>query len=104
MQVGVSYTGRYESDPLGEMTQEESIIVDGAGVQTYSNRFGDYSHLTIDPDGFTFWHTAEYFKENNSWQSRVASFKFSAGFENDLSVVDIVNPENGILSNSELRN
>ena len=101
MQVGVSYTGRYESDPLGEMTQEESIIVDGAGVQTYSNRFGDYSHLTIDPDGFTFWHTAEYFKENNSWQSRVASFKFSAGFENDLSVVDIVNPENGILSNSE---
>ena len=51
--------------------------------------------------GLLFGILREYFKENNSWQSRVASFKFSAGFENDLSVVDIVNPENGILSNSE---
>ncbi|CAI8337932.1 MAG: Uncharacterised protein [Flavobacterium sp. SCGC AAA160-P02] len=99
--VGISYTGRYEGDPLGEMTQAETIIVDGVGVQTFSNRFGDYSHLTMDPDGFTFWHTAEYFRQNNSWQSRIASFRMSAGFENDLSIADIVKPEDGILSNSE---
>ena len=99
--VGISYTGRYESDPLGEMTQTEMVIVDGVGVQTYSNRFGDYSHLTMDPDGFTFWHTAEYFKLTNEWQSRIGSFRLSAGFENDLSVADIINLENDIFTNSE---
>jgi len=99
--VGISYTGRYESDPLGEMTQTETIIVDGVGVQTYSNRFGDYSHLTMDSDGFTFWHTAEYFKLTNEWQSRIGSFRLSAGFENDLSVADIINLENDIFTNSE---
>jgi len=99
--VGISYTGRYASDPLGEMTQAETVIVDGIGVQTYSNRFGDYSHLTMDPDGFTFWHTAEYFKETNEWQSRIASFNLSAGFENDLSVVSFTDLEDGIFTNSE---
>ena len=99
--VGISYTGRYESDPLGEMTQIETVIVDGVGVQTFSNRFGDYSHLTMDPDGFTFWHTAEYFKLTNEWQSRIGSFRLSAGFENDLSVADIINLENDIFTNSE---
>ena len=101
MPVGISYTGRYEGDPLGEMTQAETIIIDGVGVQTYSNRFGDYSHLTMDPDGFTFWHTAEYFKQNNTWQSRIASFMMSGGFENDLAILDIVNLEDGILSDTE---
>ena len=99
--VGISYTGRYATDPLGEMTQAETVIVDGIGVQTFSNRFGDYSQLTMDPDGFTFWHTAEYFKETNEWQSRIASFNLSAGFENDLSVVSFIDLEDGIFTNSE---
>lgn len=99
--VGISYTGRNAGDPLGEMTQAETVIVDGIGVQTTTNRFGDYSHLTMDPDGFTFWHTAEYFTATNFWQSRVAAFKLSAGFSDDLSVIDIVNPEDGILTSTE---
>jgi len=55
----------------------------------------------MDPDGFTFWHTAEYFKLTNEWQSRIGSFRLSAGFENDLSVADIINLENDIFTNSE---
>ena len=57
----------------------------------------------MDPDGFTFWHTAEYFKLTNEWQSRIGSFRLSAGFENDLSVADIINLENDIFTNSETR-
>ena len=56
--AGIKYTGRYDGDPLGQMTVAETDIVEGVGVQTFSNRFGDYSHLTMDPDNFTFWHTA----------------------------------------------
>jgi hypothetical protein len=99
--VGIAYTGRYNTDPLGQMTVAETTIVNGVGVQTFSNRFGDYSHLTMDPDGFTFWHTAEYFRSNNAWQSRIGSFILSTGFDNDVGITAIISPENGSLSNSE---
>lgn len=99
--VGIKYTGRYDGDPAGQMTVAEATIIDGIGVQTFSNRFGDYSHLTMDPDNFTFWHTAEYFSANNQWRSRVASFTLSTGFTADVGVNDIVQPTNGILTNAE---
>lgn len=100
--AGIRYTGRFDGDPLGQMTIAETTIVDGVGVQTFSNRFGDYSHLTMDPDNFTFWHTAEYFTATNDWSSRVASFTLSGGFSNDLGVNDIVTPVDGILGAAEV--
>ncbi|MEL6810735.1 MAG: GEVED domain-containing protein [Bacteroidota bacterium] len=99
--AGIRYTGRFDGDALGTMTVAETTIVDGVGVQTFSNRFGDYSHLTMDPDNFTFWHTAEYFTANNNWQSRVASFTLSGGFANDVGANNIITPNNGILTATE---
>ncbi len=99
--VGISYTGRFEGDALGEMTIAETIIVDGVGVQTTTNRFGDYSHLTMDPDNFTFWHTAEYFSSNNQWRTQVASFSLSGGFTADVGINNITEPNNGILTATE---
>jgi hypothetical protein len=101
MPVGIRYTGRFDGDPLGEMTIAETEIIAGAGVQTFSNRFGDYSHLTMDPNNFTFWHTAEYFTANNQWASRVASFSLSGGFASDVGSSNILTPSNGILTASE---
>lgn len=98
---GIKYTGRYDGDPAGLMTVAETSIVDGIGVQTFSNRFGDYSHLTMDPDNFTFWHTAEYFSANNQWRSRVAAFTLSSGFSNDVGINTIIQPSNGVLTNAE---
>jgi len=99
--AGIRYTGRYFDDPLGTMTVAETTIVDGIGVQTFSNRFGDYSHLTMDPDDFTFWHTAEYFTATNEWSTRIASFSLSGGFENDLGVADIISPSDATLGSTE---
>ena len=99
--VGIRYTGRYSDDPLGTMTLAETTIVNGVGVQTFSNRFGDYSHLTMDPDDQTFWHTAEYFNANNAWSTRIASFTLSGGFDNDLGVSDIITPSDGVLGATE---
>ncbi|PKA83913.1 putative secreted protein (Por secretion system target) [Ulvibacter sp. MAR_2010_11] len=99
--AGIRYTGRFDGDPLGMMTVAETTIVNGVGVQTFSNRFGDYSHLTMDPNNFTFWHTAEYFSATNQWRTQVASFSLSGGFTADVGVSNIVQPTNGILSNAE---
>ena len=98
MEPGIRYTGRYFDDPLGTMTVEETTIIEGQGVQNFSNRFGDYSHLTMDPDDFTFWHTAEYFSANNQWRTQVASFSLSSGFAQDVGVNNIINPTNGIFT------
>ncbi|MBZ0328315.1 MAG: hypothetical protein K8F54_11960 [Altibacter sp.] len=99
--VGIRYTGRFDGDPLGQMTVAETTIVDGIGVQTFSNRFGDYSHLTMDPNNFTFWHTAEYFSANNQWRTQVASFSLTGGFTADVGVSNMAQPTNGILTNAE---
>ncbi|KAA1247530.1 GEVED domain-containing protein [Aquimarina sp. RZ0] len=100
--AGIRYTGRFSDDTTGEMTLAEESIIEGAGVQTFSNRFGDYSHLTMDPDQSTFWHTAEYFKSDNVWATRIASFGLVSGLTNDVGVNVISSPNtNGFLTGSE---
>ena len=99
--VGISYTGRFAGDPLGTMTIPEETIIDGVGVQSTTNRFGDYSQLSMDPDNFTFWHIAEYFGSNNSWNTRIGAFQLSGGFAADVGVASIVNPNNGVLTATE---
>jgi hypothetical protein len=74
----IRFTGRLASDPLGVMTQGEGEIIAGGGSQTGGDRWGDYSALSVEEDGCTFWYTTEYYAESSSsgWQTRVASFSF----------------------------
>ncbi|MBZ0328314.1 MAG: T9SS type A sorting domain-containing protein [Altibacter sp.] len=99
--VSLRYTGRFDGDPLGQMTLAETTIIDGPGVRTNSNRYGDYSHMTMDPDNFTFWYTGDYFSSNNQWRTQIASFSLSGGFTADVGVSNIAQPSNGILTNAE---
>lgn len=100
--VSLRYTGRYDGDTPGEMTVAETIIFDGPGVRTNNNRYGDYSHMTMDPDNFTFWYTGDYFSSNNQWRSRIASWRIFGPFANDVGVNNILSPSNGVLTNSEV--
>jgi hypothetical protein len=69
------YTGRLASDPLGTMSFAETLVIAGTSAQTANNRFGDYSHTSMDPsDGLTFWHTGEYIV-GGSPRTRIYSFK-----------------------------
>jgi hypothetical protein len=75
------YAGRLAGDPLNQLAQGEATLFPGAGSQTAtSNRWGDYSDLTIDPvDDCTFWYTSEYYPAGSSqfnWRTRIGSFKF----------------------------
>jgi hypothetical protein len=76
---GVYYTGRLASDPLGTMPQGEGAIVVGTGSQTSSQRWGDYSDITVDPsDDCTFWYVNEYVPTTSGagWRARIGAFKF----------------------------
>lgn len=73
---GLRYVTRLATDPLGTF-QAEAILVNGGGSQTGSNRWGDYSSLSIDPaNDCTFWYTGEYYTANstNQWKTRVGAF------------------------------
>lgn len=67
------YTGRKSCDPLGTMTEPETVIIAGTAANA-SNRYGDYNALGIDPaDGETFWFTGMY-NASGGWNTRIASF------------------------------
>ena len=72
---GLRYTGRLASDPLGQMTFVEENVISGASSQTATNRFGDYAHMALDPDGGTFWFTGEYIGTGGNPRTRIFSFQ-----------------------------
>jgi hypothetical protein len=76
----IRYAGRLATDPLNILSGEQHLF-DGTGSQTgTSNRWGDYSDMTVDPvDDCTFYYTNEYYLTTTSfnWRTRIGYFKFA---------------------------
>jgi hypothetical protein len=71
----IRYTGRLAADTLNQMTCTEESAAVGNWAQTLSNRYGDYSHTSLDPvDGTLFWHTGEYLIDGGN-ATRIFSFR-----------------------------
>jgi hypothetical protein len=73
----IAYTARLTTDPLGTMGQGETTIASGTAAEVGSNRWGDFSSMTVDPvDDCTFWYTNEYYLTGGAltWDTRIASF------------------------------
>lgn len=73
----IRFATRLAGDPAGTLGTESTLIA-GAGSQTGSNRWGDYSALTIDPaDDCTFWYTNQYYTASSSstWATRIGTFR-----------------------------
>lgn len=69
------YVGRLASDAAGSMPQGEFTLVSGTAANA-SNRYGDYSAMSIDPsDDCTFWFTGQW-NGASTWSTRIAKFKF----------------------------
>lgn len=99
--VGIRYTGRFATDPLGIMTIREYKVVDGIAPIRSSSRFGDYAHISLDPvDGKTFWYTSEYAGEGSDvTQSRIVAFQLLKDtFDLALS---LIKPVSGKLLSTE---
>jgi len=81
---GTFVTGRLFSDTPGTLQAETTLQ---AGQITYTafdgspHRWGDYTGLTVDPNGTTFWYLGQYSKitgdPSGRWGTRVGSFEFS---------------------------
>ncbi|HZH86909.1 MAG TPA: T9SS type A sorting domain-containing protein [Brumimicrobium sp.] len=71
-------TGRFSNDPLGEFTFSETFAIKGGRYQSGGNRYGDYSHMSLSPDGQEFWYTGEYIASNGSRRTRIFSFNLQA--------------------------
>ena len=78
MYPAIRYAGRLAGETPNLLTQNEAVLIQGSGSQTGSNRWGDYSALSVDPvDDCTFWYTTEYLVANSGyWLTRIGSFKF----------------------------
>lgn len=76
----VRYAGRLQGDSLNALGQGEFVMMYGAGSQTSSShRWGDYSHISLDPkDDCTFWYTNQFYNSvsDSDWLTVIAAFKF----------------------------
>ena len=88
MYPSIRSAGRLSSDAPGTLGQAETSLIEGTGFQccTFSDgstnsRWGDYSAMSIDPDGCTFWYTSEYYDTQpttlaqDNWKTRIGSFQ-----------------------------
>jgi hypothetical protein len=83
MYPAIRYTGRYASDPLGQMTITEETIWAGTGSQTGLDRWGDYTQMSVDPNGINFWYINQYQPSTGSfnWRTRIANIDYTIPVE-----------------------
>ena len=80
----IKYAGQLVGDPINTFSQTEQTLWDGTASQLGNCggaaciRWGDYSAMTLDPDGCTFWYVNEYYNTPNSLNdlTRIASFAY----------------------------
>ncbi|MEA2163467.1 MAG: hypothetical protein QOK37_1594 [Thermoanaerobaculia bacterium] len=74
----IMYAGRLAADAVNTFSQTEQTFFTGTASQTGTTRWGDYSAMTLDPDGCTFWYTTEYANPadqtfNHRWLTKFGS-------------------------------
>ena len=73
--ISVARAYRLAGDAPGTLNYQE-ITKDSTGPYTGSNRWGDYSQVSVDPkDQCTFWYTHEYAPSGSSWNTWIAKKK-----------------------------
>jgi hypothetical protein len=86
----LNFAGRYSGDTPGVLTQGEGTLATGGGSQqSTSNRWGDYSTMSVDPtDGCTFWFTSAYYPATfmSLWHTQIGTFSLLT--DPTLTVVD----------------
>jgi hypothetical protein len=80
----IKFAGRLSTDPINTFGETEQLLIQGLGTQVGTcgpsdcTRWGDYSAMTLDPDGCTFWYTNEYYAADGlNHHTRIGSFKYN---------------------------
>ena len=79
----IKYSGRLAGDPVNTLPQTEQTLIDGTGSQSGNcgssacTRWGDYSGMSLDPNGCEFWETNEYYATTGlNDLTRIGAFHF----------------------------
>jgi len=74
---GQRFVARLERDPLGVMTFQETVLVEGEGSQTTTLRWEDYTQTAVDPvDDCTIWYVGDYLKAGaEAYSTRIGAFR-----------------------------
>jgi hypothetical protein len=74
---GQRFAARLAGDPKGVLTLREAVLVEGAGAQTTTLRWEDYTQTAIDPaDDCTIWYVGDYFKAGATrYSTRIGAFR-----------------------------
>jgi hypothetical protein len=79
----IKYAGRLAGDPANILGQTEQTLIAGTGSQSGNcgasacSRWGDYSGMSLDPNGCSFWETNEYYAVTGlDHHTRIGSFRF----------------------------
>jgi len=84
MWPSIFYTGRKASDTPGTLQAEAQLKAGEIAYTAFDSaprRWGDYTEMTIAPDGVTFWYLGEYSKNTGTtsgrWGTWIGSFTFA---------------------------
>jgi hypothetical protein len=84
MWPGIWYTGRKATDAAGTLQAEAELKAGEIAYTAFDSvprRWGDYTEMTIDPAGTTFWYLGEYSKitnnNNGRWGTWIGSFSYA---------------------------
>jgi hypothetical protein len=74
--AGQRFAGRLASDPPGQLTLGETVLVQGEAAQE-AMRWEDYTQTALDPsDDCTIWYVGDYLKGGEaSYSSRIGAFR-----------------------------
>jgi len=75
--AGQRFAARLASDPPGQLTLKEAILVEGEAAQTATMRWEDYTQTAIDPvDDCTIWYVGDYFKKDaTTYSTKIGAFR-----------------------------
>jgi hypothetical protein len=81
---GQRFAGRLASDPLGQLTLRETVLVEGEAAdggpgtgRPRAQRWEDYTQTAVDPrDDCTIWYVGDYVKKDaTSYSTRIGAFR-----------------------------
>lgn len=74
---GQRFSGRHFGDPLGTLTLNEVVLINGEASQLNTLRWEDYTQTALDPsDDETIWYVGDYLKKGaKNYSSKIGAFK-----------------------------
>jgi hypothetical protein len=74
---GQRFAGRRASDPRGQLSLHEQVLIHGGASQESTLRWQDYTQTAVDPrDDCTIWYVGDYLKVGaTAYTSRIGAFR-----------------------------